>query len=300
MLNQPFVFFFIYYFLAKDWNATEYAEHLPLDPDQYKLILPLVLRYLVPTTVSFFGLGAISAAVMSSADSSVLSASSMFARNVWKSVVRQKASEYEILWVMRIGIALVTLLATIMGLTIKSVYGLWFLCSDLVYVVLFPQLCCVVYMRNTNTYGSIVAYFMGIFLRLSAGEAMFNLEPLIKFPGFEEATGIQKFPFRTLSMLTSFFLIITVSLATNFIFENDYLSKKWDVFQCVTNIPHDTIALNQSTTIDELTRINNASSNNIRYDLGANGEGEKLTTANTAILNFENKIELHESIITKK
>ena len=37
-------------------------------------------------------------------------------------------------------------LATVMGILIKSIYGLWFLCSDLVYVILFPQLICVVYM----------------------------------------------------------------------------------------------------------------------------------------------------------
>jgi Na+/pantothenate symporter len=49
--------------------------------------------------VSFFGLGAVSAAVMSSADSSVLSASSMFARNVYKLIFRQRVSvhySYEI------------------------------------------------------------------------------------------------------------------------------------------------------------------------------------------------------------
>ena len=73
-----------------DWNQTDYASKLPLAPENNKLILPLVMRYLTPGFVSVFGLGAVSAAVMSSADSSVLSASSMFARNVWKLVFRQK------------------------------------------------------------------------------------------------------------------------------------------------------------------------------------------------------------------
>lgn len=164
---------------------------------------------------------------------------------------------------MRMGIFLVTFLATIMGITIKSVYGLWFLCSDLVYVVLFPQLCCVIYYKKSNTYGSLVAYIIGILLRLAAGESMFGLDALIEFPGYIEETGEQKFPFRTLSMLTSFFFIIAVSMLTNFIFENDYLNKRWDIFQCITNIPIDTIALNQSMTIDELTRINNGA---VRYD----------------------------------
>jgi solute carrier family 5 (high affinity choline transporter), member 7 len=78
--------------LFLDWNETDYNGTIPIPPDQQKLILPLVLQYLTPSYVSFFGLGAVSAAVMSSADSSVLSASSMFARNIWKLVFRQKVN----------------------------------------------------------------------------------------------------------------------------------------------------------------------------------------------------------------
>lgn len=66
-------------------NGTKYDEI----PEEFtKLTLPLVLQYLTPSWVAFIGLGAISAAVMSSADSSILSAASMFARNIW----------YEALW----------------------------------------------------------------------------------------------------------------------------------------------------------------------------------------------------------
>ena len=64
-------------------------------PESTKLTLPLVLLHLCPKFIAFIGLGAVSAAVMSSADSSVLSASSMFARNVWKLVFRNKVSPYE-------------------------------------------------------------------------------------------------------------------------------------------------------------------------------------------------------------
>ncbi len=120
---------------------------------------------------------------------------------------------------MRIGILLVTILATLMGLTVKSVYGLWFLCSDLVYVVLFPQLFCVVYIKFTNTYGSMVAYLVGFLLRLLAGESVFNLHPILKYPLYDEQNQIQKFPFRTLSMLICISLIIIVSLITNFLFK---------------------------------------------------------------------------------
>ncbi|CAG0909736.1 unnamed protein product [Darwinula stevensoni] len=89
------------------------------------MVLPLVLQYLTPTWVSFIGLGAVSAAVMSSADSSVLGASSMFARNVYRLVFRPNASEQEIMWVMRVAIFVVGALSTVMALTIPTIYGLW-------------------------------------------------------------------------------------------------------------------------------------------------------------------------------
>lgn len=74
------------------WNETDYNGPYPLTVKETSMILPMVLQYLTPDFVSFFGLGAVSAAVMSSADSSVLSASSMFARNVYKLIFRQNAS----------------------------------------------------------------------------------------------------------------------------------------------------------------------------------------------------------------
>lgn len=71
------------------WNETDFKGPIPLDKDHQSLVLPLVLQYLTPPFISFFGLGAVSAAVMSSSDSSLLSASSMFARNVYKLMIRQ-------------------------------------------------------------------------------------------------------------------------------------------------------------------------------------------------------------------
>lgn len=73
----------------QDWNQTTYGFISPKDKDQSDMILPIVLQHLCPPYISFFGLGAVSAAVMSSADSSILSASSMFARNIYQLAFRQ-------------------------------------------------------------------------------------------------------------------------------------------------------------------------------------------------------------------
>ncbi|XP_050293966.1 high-affinity choline transporter 1 [Anthonomus grandis grandis] len=222
------------------WNETGYKGHWPLTADETGMILPMVLQYLTPDFVSFLGLGAVSAAVMSSADSSVLSASSMFARNVYKLIFRQKASEMEIVWVMRGAILVVGFLATVMALTIPSIYGLWSMCSDLVYVILFPQLLMVVHFKeHCNTYGSLAAYLVAFFLRLSGGEPLMSLPALIHYPGYDEVAKDQKFPFRTMAMLMSLITLVAVSWGTKYIFLSGKLAPGYDIFHCVVNIPED-------------------------------------------------------------
>ena len=154
-----------------------------------------------------------------------------------------QASENEILWVMRGAIFGVGTLATVMGITVDSIYMLWFLCSDLVFVVLFPQLCCVVYLRWTNTYGSLCGYILGLFFRLAGGEESLGIPILIKYPFFDEKTNSQLFPFKTLCMLISLSTIIVVSLATKNLFERGILHRRLDIFMCVVNTQGENIAL---------------------------------------------------------
>ncbi len=86
------------------------------------------------------------------------------------------------------------------------------MCSDLVYVILFPQLLIVVHFKEwCNTYGSLVAYLVGLFFRLAGGEKMIGLDPLIKYPWYDETSGDQLFPFRTMAMILSMISLLGVS-----------------------------------------------------------------------------------------
>lgn len=73
-----------------DWNATSYPGEVPLSSEDWVEILPMVLQYLCPVAVSVIGIGAISAAVMSSADSICLGIGSIFSRNIYKNIFRKK------------------------------------------------------------------------------------------------------------------------------------------------------------------------------------------------------------------
>ncbi|XP_031618007.1 high-affinity choline transporter 1 [Contarinia nasturtii] len=241
---------------ATPWNETGYTGPWPLTAKEQSMVLPMVLQFLTPDFVSFFGLGAVSAAVMSSADSSVLSAASMFARNVYRLIFRQNASEMEIIWVMRIGICVVGILATVMALTIPSIYGLWSMCSDLVYCILFPQLLMVVHFKNhCNTYGSLAAYIVGLVVRISGGESQIGIPAFIEYPGYDEDAQEQLFPFRTLAMLLSLITLYGVSYYTKFIFETGRLAPQYDYFRCVVNIPDDAIRVGDPSEVGEQLHV---------------------------------------------
>ncbi|GAA57421.1 Cyanide hydratase [Clonorchis sinensis] len=221
---------------STDWNMTGYgrAENFTIPDGEAKLVLPLVLRYLCPVWVSFVGLGAVSAAVMSSSDSSVLSAASMFARNVVKPVFWQSATERQIIWVMRASIFGVGALSCLLAICIQSIYGLWYLCSDLIYVILFPQLICVLYVRFSNTYGSLIGYILGLFVRLTSGEALLGLPALFKYPYFydDPQDFYQRFPCKTFAMLCTLVVTIVVSYFTDLYFRKDSKRLKYDFFHC--------------------------------------------------------------------
>ncbi|KAL0114474.1 hypothetical protein PUN28_011618 [Cardiocondyla obscurior] len=214
---------------ATDWSLVP-GYNRTFTTDDGNAAMPMVLRYLTPQWVSFVGLGAISAAVMSSADSSILASSSMFTRNVYKLTIRPKASERELNWVLRISVIVISMLSTLVALTVSSVYYLSYLSSDLVYVVLFPQLLAVVHWPTmVDTYGCLAGYFIAIILRLGGGERGLGIRPLIEYPFYDTRTRAQKFPFRTAVMIIALFTQLFTSFLTRTLLGKGYFPRCCDV-----------------------------------------------------------------------
>ena len=116
------------------------------------------------------------------------------------------------------------------------------MCSDLVYVILFPQLLMVVHFRKyCNTYGSLAAYIIAFVFRLGGGEPQLYLSPIIHYPGYHLESETQYFPFRTFCMLLSLSILAGVSKLTDWLFHSGTLHPKYDYFKCVVNIPEDRI-----------------------------------------------------------
>ena len=193
-----------------DWSQTT-AEQAP----QAALVLPYVLRYLTPHIVAVIGLSAIAAAVMSSVDSSLLSAGSMFAWNIYRPLMRPNGGESGLRMILRGSIIVLGVIATVLAIQVQSVYALWYLCAELVYVILFPQLVLSLYVRRVNGIGALVGSTVGLLLRLGGGEPMIGLQPVLNYPWYDEAIGSQ-FPLRTFAMICGLVTSVVVSRVTLF------------------------------------------------------------------------------------
>lgn len=175
---------------------------------------------------------------------------------------------------MRTTIFVFGALATAMALLTGTVYGLWYLSSDLVYVIIFPQLISVLFIKGTNTYGSVAGYVFGLILRIGGGEPYLKLPPFIYYPGWiqeekvhhltkeVEHIVVQKFPFKTVAMLASLLGNAVFSYLAKYLFESGTLSPKYDFLDAVVSkhskeiMDKTTLVGNDNIILSEMAPVN--------------------------------------------
>jgi high affinity choline transporter 7 len=173
------------------------------DLSEPALSVPLLLEYLVPRWVALFGLAAIVGAVTSSFSSSILSAGSMFSWNWYLRLIAPKSHVNKASSVIRISIMVLGMAAVYIALKVKSVQALWYFTSDLVFVLLFPQLVMALFDKKANRTGSMVAFFVSLLLRSIGGEPLFGIPALVQLPDW--------WPTRTFAAMAGLILLPLVS-----------------------------------------------------------------------------------------
>jgi high affinity choline transporter 7 len=187
---------------AYPWSPDDLARLQASPADA----MPLLFAKAVPPLIALLGLAAIIGAVTSSFSSSILSAGSMLSWNCLKRLVWPSISVRDMTRVIRSSILLFGALATVLALKVQSVQALWFFTSDLVFVLLFPQLLFALFDPKANRSGSIAAFVVSFVLRVGGGEPLLGLPAFIAYP--------DSVPFRTLAAAVGLVLLPLVSRAT--------------------------------------------------------------------------------------
>jgi solute carrier family 5 (high affinity choline transporter), member 7 len=191
------------------------------------MALPMLLRDTAPPAVAMLGLGAIVGAVTSSFSASILSAGSMFSWNVFHRLVAPRGTATELRRVIRVSIVVLSITATAMALSARSVAELWFFTADLVFVLLFPQLVMALFDPRANRSGSIAAFAVSLMLRLGGGISILGLPAIVPYADiwgrmsgqdpagwYDLATGESVFPTRILAAAAGLVILPAVSRLT--------------------------------------------------------------------------------------
>ena len=187
---------------AYPWSA-DLAARLQATPAD---AMPLLFAHAVPPAIGVLGLAAIVGAVTSSFSSSILSAGSMLSWNCVKRLAWPSLSVAQLRGVIRTSILAFGAVATVLALRVQSVQALWFFTSDLVFVLLFPQLLYALFDPKANRTGSIAAFAVSFLLRVGGGEPLLGLPALVPYP--------EGMPFRTIAAMAGLILLPVVSRLT--------------------------------------------------------------------------------------
>lgn len=120
----------------------------------------------------------------------------------------------------------------------RGVMAFWVLGGEVAYILMFPQLLCVLFISSSNGYGAVAGFLVGVALRLLCGEPLLGLSPAIRFPGCtllegqgegEEGLYVQLWPIRSICMLVSLTTIVTVSRLAGALLDRGLIPESWDV-----------------------------------------------------------------------
>lgn len=134
---------------------------------------------------------------------------------------------------IRSSIVVVGLIGTAFTSLNKSLLTFWFLGAEIAYIVVFPQLLCVLFVNKANGYGVVLGLLMGLTLKLLNGNPSLGLTPVLDYPACirDDGASVECVPVKTISMLTVLVATVLFSYLAAALFHRGLLPERMDVFR---------------------------------------------------------------------
>jgi len=132
--------------------------------DQETIIPRLAMEYLHPVFMAVF-IGALLAAIMSSADSALLSASSVISNNILPVFWPEKALRYKLLWA-RVCIPVAGIIAAFIALEVQAIYDLILASNEALLAAVVAPFILGIWWQAANRSGAVAGMTIGVLVWL--------------------------------------------------------------------------------------------------------------------------------------
>lgn len=135
-----------------------------------ELLMPIMIKTLMPVPIAIIFFGAVIAGVMGASDSALIAISAVISKNVYADLFNPNASDKNMIKITRISVVFVSLIAGILATSYPNVLELSLYAFDLMLACLVAPFVLGMYFKQSNGIGAIAAMIAGFLFRtLGAG-----------------------------------------------------------------------------------------------------------------------------------
>jgi len=133
--------------------------------DDPELLMPILIKTLMPTGVAIMFFGAVVAGVMGASDSALIAISGIISKNIYKDILNPEASDAAVIKVTRISVVFVAIGSGLLATTYPHVVELSLYAFDLMLACLVAPFVFGMYFKFSNSVGAFAAMIAGFLFR---------------------------------------------------------------------------------------------------------------------------------------
>jgi SSS family transporter len=133
--------------------------------DDPELLMPILIKTLMPTGVAIMFFGAVIAGVMGASDSALIAVSAIISKNIYEDILRPDATDAQVIKVTRTAVVFVAIFSGLLATSYPHVLELSLYAFDLMLACLVAPFILGLYFKPSNGVGAFAAMVAGFLFR---------------------------------------------------------------------------------------------------------------------------------------